>query len=75
MGSVKDWTPMPVKKEFRQGLRDIWKEWDEDGFAGSPFNDIHEGHPWWAAPGISYQIGFITGISAATGWSLDRPKS
>lgn len=64
-----------LRKRFDQGLRDTWNEWDGHDFSGSPFKDIDESHPFWGNAGINYDIGYLTGISAATGWSLTRPKS
>lgn len=64
-----------LRKSFDQQLRDIWNEWDAEGFSGSPFKNVNESHSWWDNAGINYDLGLVTGISMVTGWSLARPKS
>ena len=63
-----------LRKHFNQQLRDIWNEWDGHDFPGSPFRDVNESHPFWNNAGFNYDVGYLTGISAATGWSVARPK-
>lgn len=63
-----------LREYFDDKLKDIWEEWNEGEFKGSPFEDLVEDHPLWEHAGFQYDLGYLRGISAATGWDLRDPK-
>lgn len=64
-----------LRKEFDNQLFEVWREWLEQNLPGSPFKDLDENNPFWDNAGFNYDVGYLTGVGAAMGWSLDRPKS
>lgn len=63
-----------LREHFDQQLIEIWEEWLEMDFSGSPFKDLDENNRFWNNAAFSHSVGFMEGVSAAMGWSLSRPK-
>lgn len=68
-----------LKRTFHSTLEGVWETWDNYVGRGTPFRnlgDLSESDiESQALFDITYDVGWLRGVSEATGWSLERgPK-
>ena len=64
-----------LANEFRFSLEQLWRRWLEESPDPemSPFTDLEEAPELDNDPGFNHLLGWLRGVSEATGWSLDVP--
>ena len=65
-----------LRKQYDECLADAWRHWRDamGNGTGTPFTDLTMCPDLENDAGYNHTLGWVTGVSDATGWSTQEPR-